>query len=260
MSKTEQEYRQEIVETGRLVYQKGWAAANDGNITIRLDDRRVLCTPTGVSKGTMTPADLCICDMDGALLEGSRSRTSEILMHLTIYRMRPDVQSVVHAHPPVATGFAVAGRPLNLALVPEVVINLGCVPLAEYGLPGTPELTRDMLRYIPSYDALLMGNHGVVTYGPDLRRAFFNMETVEHFAQVNLVAELLGGPRVLPRREVQKLFDARGRYGVPSNTSFDPGGPVAAEEYRPASERLTITKEELRSMIEEILRARGVMA
>jgi L-fuculose-phosphate aldolase len=259
MSETEQDYRQQIVEIGRLVYQKGWAAANDGNITVRLDERRVLCTPTGVSKGTMKPEDLCICDMDGALLEGSRGRTSEILMHLTIYRMRPDVRSVVHAHPPVATGFAVAGRALNLALVPEVVINLGCIPLAEYGLPGTPELTRDMLEYIPRYDALLMGNHGAVAYGADLRKAFFNMETVEHFAQVNLVAEILGGPRVLPRREVQKLFDSRGRYGVPSNATFEPGSPVVAEEHRPC-ERLSITREELASLIEEVLRARGVMA
>ena len=184
MSKTEQEYRQEIVELGRLMYQKGWAAANDGNVTIRLDDHRVLCTPTGVSKGMMKPEDMCVCDMDGTLLEGPRSRTSEILMHLTIYRMRADVQAVVHAHPPVATGFAVAGRPLNLALLPEVVVNLGCVPLAEYGLPGTPELTRDMLAYIPCHDALLMGNHGAVAYGEDSRTAFFNMETVEHLAQV----------------------------------------------------------------------------
>jgi len=260
MSKTEQEHRQEIVETGRVVYQKGWVAANDGNITVRLDENRVLCTPTGVSKGTMKPEDLCICDMDGVMLEGSRGRTSEILMHLTIYRMRPDVHSVVHAHPVVATGFAVAGRPLNLALVPEVIINLGCVPLAEYGLPGTPELTRDMLPYIPRYDALLMGNHGAVAYGPDLRKAFFNMETVEHFAQVSLVAELLGGARVLPRREVQKLFDSRGRYGVPSNASFEQGSPVVAEDHCRGNERLSITKEELASLIEEVLRARGVMA
>jgi len=259
MLEMEQEFRQQIVEIGRLVYQKGWVAANDGNITIRLDDRRILCTPTGVSKGTMKPDDLCICDMDGGLLEGSRSRTSEILMHLTIYRMRPDVRSVVHAHPPVATGFAVAGRPLNLALVPEVIINLGCVPLAEYGLPGTPELTRDMVQYIPHYDALLMGNHGAVAYGADLRKAFFNMETIEHFAQVSLVAELLGGPRVLPRREVQKLYDSRGRYGVPSRTGPEPGAPVVAEEHRP-SERLSITREELAALIEEVLRARGVMA
>jgi L-fuculose-phosphate aldolase len=259
MSKTEQDYRQEIVEIGKVMYQKGWVAANDGNITVRLDDRRVLCTPTGVSKGMMKPEDMSVCDMEGAMLEGSRGRTSEILMHLTIYRMRPDVQSVVHAHPPVATGFAVAGRPLNLALVPEVVINLGCIPLAQYGLPGTPELTRDMLAYIPRYDALLMGNHGVVAYGSDLRKAFFNMETVEHTSQVNLVAELLGGPRVLPRREVQKLFDSRGRYGVPSRADLEPGSPVVAEDYRPAGERLTITKEELTALIEEVLRARGMM-
>src|SRR6202521_3138321 len=121
--------------------------------------------------------------------------TSVIAMHLTIYGMRPDVLSVVHAHPPVATGFAVAGRALNLALLPEVIINLGCVPLADYGLPGTPALTEGMLPYIPKYDALLMQNHGAVSYGDSLQRAFFNMETVEHFARITLVAEMLGGAR-----------------------------------------------------------------
>ena len=260
MSKNEQEYRQEVVEIGRLMYQKGWIAGYDGNITVRLDDKRILCTPTGVSKGSMKSEDLCICDMDGQMLEGSRARTSEILMHLTVYRMRDDVQSVVHAHPPVATGFAVVGRPLNLALCPEVVINLGCIPLAEYGLPGTPELTRDMAGYIPDHDALLMANHGAVAWGPDLHKAFFNLETVEHFAQVTLVAELLGGPRVLPKREVQKLFDSRGRYGAPARASFEAGSPVTAEQYAGEGRRISITKEELAALIEEILRARGVMA
>ena len=140
MAKTERELRQDIVEIGKLVYQKGWVAANDGNISIRLDDGRILCTPTGVSKGMMQPDDLIICDMQGNKIEGRRERTSEIAMHLTIYGMRSDIRSVVHAHPPVATGFATAGKPLNLAPLPEVIIGLGCVPLANYGLPGTPEL------------------------------------------------------------------------------------------------------------------------
>ena len=149
MAKTEEQYRQDILDVGKLIYQKGWVAANDGNISVRLDDRRILCTCTGVSKGMMTPADIIVCDLEGNKIDGARERTTEIAMHLTIYQMRPDVSAVVHAHPPVATGFAVAGRPLNLALLPEVIVSLGCVPLAEYGLPGTPALTDGMLPYIP---------------------------------------------------------------------------------------------------------------
>ena len=199
MSKTEREHRQDIVDIGRLIYQKGWVAANDGNITIRLDQDRILATPTGVSKGMMHPDDLIIVDMKGNKIEGRKERTSEILMHLTVYEMRSDVRSVVHAHPPVSTGFAAAGRALNLALLPEVIIGLGCVPLAAYGLPGTPELSEPLLPYIPKYDAIMMGNHGAVCYGDDVFRAFFRMETLEHFARISLVAELLGGPKVCPR-------------------------------------------------------------
>jgi L-fuculose-phosphate aldolase len=226
-------------------------AANDGNISIRLDDRRVLCTCTGISKGMMTVDDLIICDLDGNKIEGSRERTSEIAMHLTIYQMRPDVFSVLHAHPPVATGFAVAGRPLNLALLPEVIIGLGCVPLADYGLPGTPALTEGMLPFIPKYDAILMGNHGSVCYG--------KMEVVEHFARIALVAELLGGPKVLPKDEVGKLFDSRTRYGVKSNTKMEPGCPVVAEDVPPGGEKFQVTREELIALVDEALRARGVL-
>src|ERR1700723_1200867 len=125
MQKTEQQLREDMVRVGRLVFEKGWIAANDGNITIRLDDGRILATPTGVCKGMMQPDDLIVCDLDGSKLCGERERTSEMAMHLTIYRMRPDVKGVLNAHPPVATGFAAAGRALNLALLPEVVISLG---------------------------------------------------------------------------------------------------------------------------------------
>jgi L-fuculose-phosphate aldolase len=259
MPKTEQEHRQDILEVGKLIYQKGWVAANDGNISVRLDERRILCTCTGVSKGMMTPADLIVCDVEGNHVEGARERTSEIAMHLTIYRMRPDVFAVVHAHPPVATGFAVAGRPLTRALLPEVVVALGCVPLAEYGLPGTPALSEGMLPYIPKYDAILLANHGSVCYGEDVYKAFFKMETVEHLARVTLVAELLGGARVLPSAEVGKLFAARGRYGVKSRNSMEPGHPVVAEDGEAAKERFSLTREELIALVEEALRARGAL-
>jgi len=227
---TEEQMRREIVAIGKLVYQKGWIAANDGNISIRLADGRILCTPTNVSKGMMDEDDLIICDCEGNKLEGRRERTSELAMHMTIYRMRPDVEAVLHAHPPVATGFAVAGRALDLALLPEVVIGLGSVPLAKYGLPGTPELTAGMLDLIPKYDAILMANHGCVSYGLTVQQAFFRMEVVEHYARITLVAELLGGPKVLPRAEVCKLFESRGRYGVKSRAAMEPGSPLVAED------------------------------
>jgi L-fuculose-phosphate aldolase len=174
--------------------------------------------------------------------------------------LRPDVHSVLHAHPPVATGFAVAGRPLDLALLPEVIISLGCVPLAEYGLPGTPALTKGMLPLIPKYDAILMANHGAVTYGDDVYQAFFRMETVEHFARITLVAELLGGAKALPRVEVRKLFDSRQRYGVNSRAHMEPGSPVVAEDQVSGSEKLAITREDLISLLDDVLRAKGVLA
>jgi L-fuculose-phosphate aldolase len=230
MAKTEQEYREDIVRICHLVYEKGWVAANDGNVSVRLGDDRILCTPTSVSKGMVEASDLILCDVAGNKVEGHRERTSEIAMHNTIYSMRPDVFGIVHAHPPVATGFATAGRALDKALLPEVVIGLGAVPLASYGLPGTPALTDGMLPLIPTYDALLMENHGCVSYGHDVWQAFFRMETVEHFARITFVAEMLGGAKPLPREEVEKLFNARGRYNVTSRARMQPGMPIVAED------------------------------
>lgn len=259
MSKTLQELRQDIVDVGKLVFQKGWIAANDGNLSIRLENGDILCTPTGVCKGRMDPEDLIICDCDGNKIEGRLERTSEMAMHVTIYNLRSDVHAIVHAHPPVATGFAVAGRALDRALLPEVVVGLGCVPLAEYGLPGTPALTEGMVRYIPTYDAMLMANHGSVAYGSNVHQAFARLETVEHFARIALVAELLGGAKPLPRVEVRKLFDARERYGIQSKSTMEPGFPLTAEDIPPKPET-TLSREELLSIIDEALRARGVLA
>lgn len=256
--KTEQQLREDIVRVGRLMFEKGWIASNDGNISIRLDGGRFLATPTGVCKGMMQPDDLIVCDPEGGKISGQRECTTELAMHLTIYRLREDVASVVHAHPPVATGFAVAGRALNLALLPEVVISLGSVPLAEYGLPGTPALCEGMLPYIPKYDALLMANHGAVAYGEDVFQSFHRMETVEHFARITLVAELLGGPKVLPRVEVEKLFEARSRYRVKSRNGLDPGAPLTAEDMPEPNEKIEMTREQLLAIIDEALKVRGV--
>src|SRR5437016_10669759 len=192
MNKTEDELRREIVEIGRWIHGLGFVAGYDGNISARLDTHRILSTPTTISKGMMQPDDLVVVDYEGQKVTGRRNVTSEIAMHLLVYKRRPDVNGVVHAHPPTATGYAAAGLPLNKAIVSEVVLSLGCIPLARYGTPGTPELTEALKGLVPHYDAILMANHGVVCSGATLLEAYFKMETVEHFARISLVTEVLG--------------------------------------------------------------------
>src|SRR5947199_4020851 len=195
-----------------MLHQRSYIAATDGNLSVRLDEDRVLVTPTGMSKGGMKTADLVVVDMDGRQIKGRRTVTSEIGMHLLIYSMRPDVHAVERAHPKTATGFAAAGMALNQPLVCEVVIGLGQIPLAPYGTPGTPELARTLEPLVPQYDAILMANHGVVTYGSDLQSAYMKMETVEHFAQIALVTQILGRQQLLDGEELDKLIAARNKY------------------------------------------------
>ena len=221
---SERQYRHAIVQYGRRLHDNGFVAATDGNLSVRLDDRRLLVTPTCMSKGMMRPADMVIVDMDGNRLAGKRRVSSEIGMHLLIYRLRPDVQGIVHAHPPTATGFAASGLDLNRPLVCEVVVGLGSIPLARYGTPGTPELTDALEPLIPDHDAILMANHGVVTFGSSLENAYMKMETVEHFAKIALVTHLLGHEQPLGEKEVEKLFAVRDRYNggaKPSRVSVD---------------------------------------
>jgi L-fuculose-phosphate aldolase len=184
----------------------------DGNLSVRLGKNRILVTPTCVSKGAMRASDMVIVDREGARVSGRRNVTSELGMHLLIYRMRPDIQAIVHAHPPTATGFAAAGMALTEPLVCEVVVGLGCIPLARYGTPGTSELAETLEPYVPEYDAILMSNHGVVTYGDTLEHAYMKMETVEHFAQIALVTHLLGKQQPLNEVEIEKLLVARSKY------------------------------------------------
>ncbi|HEV3512824.1 MAG TPA: class II aldolase/adducin family protein [Candidatus Sulfotelmatobacter sp.] len=208
----ERKYRDEIVRYGRALHERCFVAAMDGNLSVRLKGDRFLVTPTGVSKGAMRPADMVIVDLEGRRISGRRNVTSEIGMHLLIYRMRPDVGAIVHAHPPTATGFAAAGIALTEPLVCEVVMGLGCIPLARYGTPGTSELAQTLEPYVADYDAILMSNHGVVTYGDTLEHAYMKMETVEHFAQIALVTHLLGRQQPLREVEIEKLLTARSKY------------------------------------------------
>jgi len=210
--KTEQDHRDEIIRFGKLLHQTGLVAATDGNLSVRLGGGRFLCTPTLMSKGLMEPDDLVIVDAHGQQISGSRGVSSEFAMHLFIYRNRPDVRAVVHAHPPTATGFAAAGIPLDSALCSEIVITLDKVPLANYGTPGTPELAEALAPLIADHDAILMANHGVVTYGEDLLTAYMNMETVEHYAKIALVTHMLGKQQPLSDTHVSKLREIRLKY------------------------------------------------
>jgi L-fuculose-phosphate aldolase len=252
--KTEDEHRRDICTVGRWVHERGFVAATDGNISIRLDSKRVLTSPTAISKGMMTPDDLVITDMQGKKLAGRRNASSELAMHLLIYKRRPDINAVCHAHPPTATGYAAAGIPLNKALVSEVVLALGCIPVAKYGTPGTPELTDALEPLVPNYDAILMANHGVVTYGQDLLMAFFRMETVEHFAKVALVTELLGKQVLLSSGDVEKLLAARARYGLVTAAPVGAECPVTSDAA--GADRISVTREELEALIEEAVKKR----
>jgi len=198
-------YRREVCRIGRWLYRKGFVVASEGNLSVRLDAVRILVTPAGVCKGWLSPDDLVITDLEGTVLSGTGHPSSEMQMHLLYYRLRPDVRSVCHAHPPTATGFAAAGRALEEAVLPEVVSVLGKIPLAPYGTPGTWELCASIESLVPSHDAILLENHGVVTCGADLIAAYQRMETVEHFARIMMTANSLGGPRLLAHAEVQKL-------------------------------------------------------
>jgi L-fuculose-phosphate aldolase len=261
---SEAELREQILGIGRMLHQREYVAASDGNVSVRLADGRILATPTSMSKGFMTAEDLVITDLEGRKLAGRRNPSSELAMHLLIYRLRPEIGGVVHAHPPTATGYAAAGLPLNQALISEVVLALGCVPLAAYGTPGTPELGDALRPLVPHYDALLMANHGVVTYAEDVMRAYFKMETVEHFARISLVAHLLGKQVLLGSREVEKLMEARRKYeGISTAADPAPGCPVTADTPAdgascgmPAGgdERFLVTRKELTQLVEQAAR------
>jgi L-fuculose-phosphate aldolase len=248
--------RADIVEVGRRLWVRGFVASNDGNISIRLGPDRLLMTPASVSKGFMTPDMMVVTDLDGQLVSGAPGRkpSSEILMHLVAYRERPDVGAVLHAHPPLSTGFAVAGIPLDRAVLAEVVTTLGSIPIADYGTPSTRELADAVAPYVRTHDGLLLANHGALALGTDLFAAYYKMETIEHFARISLVARQLGRENLLSREEVERLQQLRGRYGIaapapicpepsesPSSTPNDPSCQVLVAPSAPGARIVTDT-------------------
>lgn len=208
----ERQWRERLVFFGRLLHQQSFISATDGNLSVRLSDDRIMATPTGVSKGMMQPSDMVIVDRAGNRVAGEHNVSFEIDMHLTIYRRRPDVSAVVHAHPCTATAFASAGISLNEPLCSEFVMTLGSVPLAPYATTGTPEVSDSLLPFIGESNAILMANHGVVCYGKDLCQAYLRMEAVEHFARIVLATKQIGKQILLDNIKIQKLLEAKSRY------------------------------------------------
>jgi L-fuculose-phosphate aldolase len=208
----EQTARREIVNIGRLLYERSYVVSSDGNVSVRLDDGRIVATPTMMCKGRMTEDSLAVIDSSGRPLT-DRKPSSELQMHLLIYQERPDVRAVCHAHPPHGTAFAVAGLAIDQPILSEVILTLGCVPLADYGTPSTTEVTEAMRPLVKHHNALLMANHGAVAYGTDLWQAFDRLETLEHTARIAIMARILGGSQNLPNDAIEKLINLREKAG-----------------------------------------------
>ena len=244
--------KKEVVEICRRIYNRGYVAANDGNVSARIDDGHIVLTPTGVSKGFLKPDELAVVDIEGKQVSGYTKPSSEAKMHLTIYRSRPDVNAVVHAHPPTATGFAVAGIPLTQCVLPEVIISVGSIPIAEYATPGSQELADVVVKYFQQYDAILMANHGAFTVGCTVTNAHIKMETIEHFAKIMLVALQLGNVHGLPVQNVQELLAIREKMGIRSSAPVcDIEGVCKQDNKPPAVQKKQPTETQL---IEEITR------
>lgn len=208
----EQSARKLIVEVGKLLYERSYVVSSDGNVSIRLDENLVLATPTMTCKGRMSEDSLALTDLEGKSLNDKKA-SSELAMHLLIYKMRPDIKAVCHAHPPHGTAFAVAGLAIDEPILSEVILTLGCVPLTDYGTPSTDELTESMKPFVEHHNALLMANHGAVAYGSDLWQAFDRLETLEHTAKIAILAKTLGGANDLPKEAISKLINIREKAG-----------------------------------------------
>ena len=208
----ESQARKLIIEVGKLLYERSYVVSSEGKKFVAVDENRVLATPTMTCKGRMTEDCLAITDLDGNALNDKKA-SSELAMHTLIYKMRPDIMAVCHAHPPHGTAFAVAGLAIDAPILSEVILTLGCVPLTDYGTPSTSELTESMKPFVAHHNALLMANHGAVAYGEDLWQAFDRLETLEHTAKIAILAKSLGGANDLPKDAISKLINIREKAG-----------------------------------------------
>lgn len=260
MQTDEQKIREEIVAIAKRCYERGLLVAGDGNISVRVAPDRLIATPSGVSKGWMTPEMMVVVNLEGQPLESSKySVSSEWPMHRIIYEHRSDIHAVVHAHPPHATGFAVAGLSLDKAILSEVVLTLGCVPLAAYGTPSTTELTEAIEPFLAYHDALLMANHGAVAYADTLEKAFNKLETLEHTCRISFIARSLGNENTIPDRAIEKLYEIRERNGMmrPEARTGQACGIGDTALHNAAAnghEQITLTKAELEELLLQAVR------
>lgn len=213
MFNSEFKIKEEICEIGRRVYNKGFAAANDGNISVRLNDKEFLCSPTMVSKGFMKPDDICKVDADGKQISGKRKRSSEFLLHLAVYKNRPDVMAVVHCHPPYATAFAVAHEPIPKCILPEVEVFLGEVPTAVYETPGGQKFADTIVPYVKDSNTILLANHGTITFGPTLEKAYWNSEIIDAYCKILILAKQLGRVNYFSDQQTKELLQLKQKLG-----------------------------------------------
>jgi L-fuculose-phosphate aldolase len=219
----------DIVQIGKMMYDRRFIVAGDGNISIRIDENTLLATPTALCKGLLTPDQIVKMDFNGHVLDGEYRPSSEIKMHIAAYNTRPDIQAVVHAHPPISTGFAVAGIPLDQLTLAEMVVNFGAIPLAPYHSPSTVGLADAVADKVKCYDAVLMANHGVMTIGPDVFTAYQRLEMVEQFASISLVAHMLGRANVFSSSQLQDLVAIRQQSGIGTQNPHQAQCPVPGQ-------------------------------
>src|SRR2546423_11493165 len=203
----EHKIKEQICEIGRRVYNKGFAAANDGNISVRMSDKEIMCTPTMISKGFMKPEDICKVDYEGKQIAGTRKRSSEILLHLSVYKHRPDVQAVVHCHPPHATALAVAHEPIPKCILPEVEVFLGEVPIAVYETPGGQKFADTIVPYVKDANTILLANHGTLTFGPTLEKAYWNSEIIDAYCKILILSKQLGRVNYFSENHTKELLE-----------------------------------------------------
>ncbi len=208
-----QKIKQEICDIGDRLYKRGFAAANDGNISCRIAENQVLCTPTMISKGFMKPDDLCIVDMEGKQLSGKRKRTSEIKLHLAIMKERPEIKAVVHCHPPHATAFGIAREPIPQCVLPEVEIFLGDVPITKYAIPGGKDFAETILPFVHKTNVIILANHGTVSFGESVERAYWWTEILDAYCRMLMLARSLGNINYFTEPEAKALLELKDKWG-----------------------------------------------
>ena len=224
--------KEQMCDVGRRIWLKGFCAGNEGNHSYRIGDNRVLCTPTGISKGFLKPDDICVVDIEGKQIGGTRKRTSEILLHLAIYKARPDIKAVVHSHPPHATAFAVANVELPTCIHPEAEVFLGAVKTAKYVTPGDTRLGESILPYVKDSNAILLQNHGTVTFDKDMEGAYYKLEIVDAYARILILAKQIGSIRPLDANEMKELLELKVRFGLDEPRLKDGGkGMTCASDF-----------------------------